>query len=101
MSYIKSIVRAFKNNRKVLYKLVSTFAIMLSLTYLPPLMLIYLIRTLCIGFLVMSLITLVYIGIQDTQVRKKKKETSKQIVTITLTNNNLNSVIITEEEVKC
>ena len=72
MSYTKSILRAFKNNRKVLYKLVPTLVIVFSLTYLPHLVLVYLIRTLCIGFLVMSLITLVDIGIKDTQVRKKK-----------------------------
>lgn len=72
MSYIKSIVRAFKNNRKVLYKLVPTLAIVFSLTYLPYLLLVYMIRTLCIGFAVMSLITLIYIGIKDAQFRKKK-----------------------------
>lgn len=72
MSYTKSIVRAFKNNRKQLYKLVSTLTIMFSLSYLPYLILIYLIRTLCTGFLIMSLITLIYIGIKDTKFRKKK-----------------------------
>lgn len=72
MSYTKSIVKAFKNNRKVLYKLVLTLAIVFSLTYLPHLALIYMIRTFCVMFLVMSLITLIYIGIKDTQFRKKK-----------------------------
>lgn len=72
MSYTKSIVRAFKNNRKALYKLVPTLAIVFSLTYLPYLLLVYMIRTLCIGFAVMSLITLIYIGIKDAQFRKKK-----------------------------
>lgn len=72
MKYIKSIARAFKNNANVLYKLVPTLTIVFSLTYLPYLVLVYLIRTLCIGFAVMSLITLIYIGIQDTQFRKKK-----------------------------
>lgn len=72
MSYTKSIVRAFKANRKVWYKLVPTLAIVFSLTYLPHLIMIYMIRTLCVGFLVMILITIIYIGIKDTQFRKKK-----------------------------
>lgn len=72
MSYTKSIWRAFKTNKKVLYKLVPTLTIVFSLTYLPHLVLVYLIRTLCIGFAVMSLITLVYIGIKDAQFRRKK-----------------------------
>lgn len=72
MNNTKSIVRAFKTNRKVWYKLVPTLAIVFSLTYLPHLIMIYMIRTLCIGFLVMSLITMIYIGIKDTQFRKKK-----------------------------
>lgn len=72
MSYIKSILRAFKINEKVLYKLAMTLTLVFSLTYLPSLILVYLIRTLCIGFAAMSLITLVYIGIKDTKFRKKK-----------------------------
>lgn len=72
MSYIKSIVRAFKANRTVLYKLGLTLTIVFSLTYLPHLMLVYMIRTLCVVFIVMSLITLIYIGIKDTQFRRKK-----------------------------
>lgn len=73
MRYTKSILRAFKINEKLLYKLALTLAIVFSLTYLPHLILIYLIRTLCIGFAVMSLITLIYIGIKDAQFRRKKK----------------------------
>ena len=72
MKYIKSILRAFKINEKVIYKLALTLALVFSLTYLPHLILIYLIRTLCIGFAVMSLITLIYIGIKDAQFRRKK-----------------------------
>lgn len=71
MSYIKSILRAFKTNKKVIYKLVPTLTIVFSLTYLPYLILVYLIRTLCIGFAVMSLITLIYIGIKKRSVQKK------------------------------
>ena len=72
MSYIKSIASVFKNNANVLYKLVSTLAIVFSLTYLPHVILVSTIRILCIGFAGMSLITLVYIGIKNTQFRKKK-----------------------------
>lgn len=72
MKYIKSIARAFKANKKVLYKLALTLAIVFSLTYLPHLLLVYTIRTLCIGFAAMSLITLIYIGVKETQFRKKK-----------------------------
>lgn len=72
MIYIKSIARAFKNNKKVLYKIVPTLAIVFSLSYLPQLILVYMIRTLCIGFIVMSWITLIYIGVKETQFRKKK-----------------------------
>lgn len=72
MSYTKSILRAFKANKNVLYKLVLILTIVFSLTYLPHLMLVYMIRTLCIGFIGMSLLTLVYIGIKDAQFRKKK-----------------------------
>ena len=72
MSYTKSILRAFKTNKKVLYKLLLTLAIVFSLSYLPHLILIYMIRTLCAVFLVMSLITLIYIGIKDAQFRRKK-----------------------------
>lgn len=72
MRYTKSILRAFKANRKVWYKLVPTLAIVFSLTYLPHIILIYMIRILCVGFLVMSLATLIYIGIKDTQFRRKK-----------------------------
>lgn len=72
MIYLKSIVRAFKNNKNVLYKIVPTIAIVFSLTYLPHLVLVYLIRTLCAGFAVMNLITLIYIGIKDANFRRKK-----------------------------
>lgn len=72
MIYLKSIVTAFKANKNVLYKLVPTIAIVFSLTYLPHLILVYTIRTLCTGFVAMSLITLIYIGIKNTQFRKKK-----------------------------
>ena len=72
MSYIKSIARAFKNNAKVLYKLVPTLAIVFSLTYLPHVVLVSIIRILCLGFAAMSLITLIYIGVKETQFRKKK-----------------------------
>ena len=72
MSYIKSIVRAFKLNANVLYKLVPTLAIVFSLTYLPHVILVSTIRILCIGFAGTSLITLVYIGIKDNQFIKKK-----------------------------
>lgn len=72
MNYIKSITRAFKLNANVLYKLVPTLAIVFSLTYLPHVILVYMIRTLCLGFAVMSLITLIYIGIKNTQFRRKK-----------------------------
>ena len=72
MKYIKSILRAFKTNEKVLYKIVPTLTIVFSLTYLPHLILVCLIRTLCIGFAVMSLITLIYIGIKDAKFRRKK-----------------------------
>ena len=72
MNYIKSIARAFKNNAKVLYKLVPTLAIVFSLTYLPYVILVSTIRILCLGFAGMSLITLVYIGIKDNQFIKKK-----------------------------
>lgn len=71
MKYIKSIARAFKNNKKVLYKLLLTLAIVFSLTYLPHLILVYMIRTLCTGFAVMSLITIIYIGIKDAKFRKR------------------------------
>lgn len=72
MIYLKSIVRAFKNNKTVLYKLVLTLTIVFSLSYLPHLILVYAIRTLCVGFLVMSLITLIYMGIKEANFRKKK-----------------------------
>ena len=72
MNYIKSILGAFKLNKNVLYKLVPTLIIVFSLTYLPHLVLVYMIRTLCIVFALMSLITLIYIGIKNTQFRKKK-----------------------------
>nr|DAJ02273.1 MAG TPA: hypothetical protein [Caudoviricetes sp.] len=72
MIYTKSILRAFKANKKVLYKLVLTLAIVFSLTYIPHLILVYTIRTLCIGFIVMSLITITDIGIKDAHVRRKK-----------------------------
>ena len=72
MNYIKSILGAFKLNKNVLYKLVPTLAIVFSLTYLPHLVLVYMIRTLCIVFATMSLITLVYIGIKNNQFIKKK-----------------------------
>lgn len=72
MNYIKSIARVFKLNANVLYKLVPTLTIVFSLTYLPHLVLVYMIRTLCVGFLVMSLITLIYMGIKDANFRKKK-----------------------------
>ena len=72
MNYIKSILGAFKLNKNVLYKLVPTLIIVFSLTYLPHLVLVYMIRTLCIVLAGMSLITLVYIGIKNTQFRKKK-----------------------------
>ena len=78
MSYIKSIARAFKLNANVLYKLVPTLAIVFSLTYLPHVMLVSAIRILCLGFATMSLITLIYIGVKETQFRKKK-ETYQQI----------------------
>lgn len=72
MSYIKSILRAFKINKKALYKIALTLTIVFSLTYIPSLILVYLIRTLCIGFAAMSLITIIYIGIKDAQFRRKK-----------------------------
>ena len=72
MNYIKSIARVFKLNANVLYKLVSTLAIVFSLTYLPHAILISIIRILCLGFAGMSLITLIYIGIKDAHFRKKK-----------------------------
>ena len=72
MNYIKSILGAFKLNKNVLYKLVPTLIIVFSLTYLPHLVLVYMIRTLCIVFALMSLITLIYLGIKNTQFRKKK-----------------------------
>lgn len=72
MKYIQSIVRAFKANKKVLYKLVLTLAIVFSLSYLPHVILVYMIRTLGVGCIVMSMITLIYIGIKDTQFRKKE-----------------------------
>lgn len=72
MKYIKSIARVFKLNANVLYKLVLTLAIVFSLTYLPHVILVYMIRTLCVGFALMSLITLIYLGIKNTQFRKKK-----------------------------
>lgn len=72
MSYGKSILRAFKNNKTVLYKLVLTLAIVFSLSYLPHFILVYTIRILCIGFLIMSLLTLIYLGIKDANFRKKK-----------------------------
>lgn len=72
MKYTKSILRAFSNNKTVLYKLVLILAIVFSLSYLPHLILVYTIRTLCTGFLVMSLITLIYLGIKDANFRKKK-----------------------------
>ena len=72
MNYIKSIARVFKLNANVLYKLAPTLAIVFSLTYLPHAILVSIIRILCLGFATMSLITLVYIGIKNTQFRKKK-----------------------------
>lgn len=72
MNYIKSIARVFKLNANVLYKLVPTLTIVFSLTYLPHLVLVYMIRTLCSGFAAMMLITLIYLGIKNTQFRKKK-----------------------------
>lgn len=72
MNYIKSILEAFKLNKNVLYKLVPTLIIVFSITYLPHLVLVYMIRTLCIVFALMSLITLIYLGIKNTQFRKKK-----------------------------
>lgn len=72
MNYIKSIVSAFKANRQVLYKLVPTLVIVFSLTYLPHVILVSTIRILCLSFAIMSLITLIYIGIKDNQFIKKK-----------------------------
>ena len=72
MKYIQSIARVFKLNANVLYKLVATLAIVFSLTYLPHVILVSTIRILCLGFAVMSLITLIYLGIKNTQFRKKK-----------------------------
>ena len=72
MSYIKSIISVFKLNANVLYKLVPTLAIVFSLTYLPHVILVSTIRILCLGFAGMSLITLIYIGIKDNQLIKKK-----------------------------
>lgn len=72
MNYTKSILRAFKANKNVLFKLVLTLTIVFSLTYIPHLILVYTIRTLCIGFIVMSLITVTYIGIKDAHFRRKK-----------------------------
>lgn len=72
MSYTSSILRAFKANTNVLYKIVLTLTIVFSLTYIPHLILVYIIRTLCIGFMVMSLITVTYIGIKDAHFRRKK-----------------------------
>lgn len=72
MNYIKSIARAFKENKNILYKLVLILTIVFSLTYLPHLIIVYMIRTLCTGFIVMILLKPVYIGIKDAQFRKKK-----------------------------
>lgn len=72
MNYLKSIARVFKLNANVLYKLVPTLAIVFSLTYLPHVIIVSTIRILCLGFAVMSLITLVYLGIKDNQFIKKK-----------------------------
>ena len=72
MKYIQSIVRVFKLNANVLYKLVPTLAIVFSLTYLPHVILVSTIRILCLGFASMMLITLIYLGIKNTQFRKKK-----------------------------
>lgn len=72
MKYIQSIARVFKANAKVLYKMVLTLAIVFSLSYLPHLILVYMIRIACIGFIVMSWITLIYMGVKETQFRKKK-----------------------------
>lgn len=72
MNYLKSIARVFKLNANVLYKLVPTLAIVFSLTYLPHVILVSTIRILCLGFAIMSLITLIYLGIKNTQFRKNK-----------------------------
>ena len=72
MNYIKSIVRAFKSNRNILYKIALTITLVFSLTYLPHLILVYVIRTLCVGLIVMSLIKAIYLGIKDAQFRRKK-----------------------------
>ena len=83
MNYIKSILGAFKLNKNVLYKLVPTLAIVFSLTYLPHVILVYTIRILCLGFAVMSLITLIYIGIKDNQFIKKKHINKQEEPTMT------------------
>ena len=74
MTYIKGIMNAIKMNRKVLYKLIPTLVLVFSLSYLPHSIMVYLIRTLTIGFALMSFATLAYIGIKDTNFKNNKKK---------------------------
>lgn len=73
--YIKFIFKAFKNNITVLWKIAVVLTALMIISYTPYLVIVYMIRTLCILFAVMILITLTYIGVTDAnRIKRWKKE---------------------------
>lgn len=74
MNYIKGIMNTIKMNRVVLYKLVPSLVLVFSLSYLPHMALVYLIRVATIGFALMSCGTLIYVGIEDVKFKNNKKK---------------------------
>lgn len=74
MNYIKGIMNAIKMNRVVLYKLVPSVLFVFSLSYLPHMVLVYLIRVATIGFALMSCSTLIYVGVKDANFKNNKKK---------------------------
>ena len=74
MNYIKGIMNAIKINRVILYKLVPSVLLVFSLSYLPHIVLVYVIRVATIGFALMSCGTLIYVGVKDAKFKNNKKK---------------------------
>lgn len=74
MNYIKGIMNVIKINRGVLYKLVPSLLLVFSLSYLPHMALVYVIRVATIGFALMSCGTLIYLGVEDAKFKNNKKK---------------------------
>lgn len=74
MNYIKGIMNAIKMNRVVLYKLIPSLLLVFSLSYLPHMVLVYIIRVTTVGFALMSCGTLIYIGVNDAKFKNNKKK---------------------------